>query len=43
MLTIALTAAASEPTVVVKLGGSAVTRKDKFETLNQRVLASTAQ
>ena len=43
MLTIALTAAASEPTVVVKLGGSAVTRKDKFETLNQRVLATTSQ
>ena len=43
MLASVLLFAASEPTVVVKLGGSAVTRKDKFETLNQRVLASTAQ
>jgi len=31
------------PTVVVKLGGSAVTRKDKFETLNQAALRTTAQ
>ena len=43
MLASILLFAASEPTVVVKLGGSAVTRKDKFETLNQRVLATTAQ
>ena len=43
MLASILLFAASDPTVVVKLGGSAVTRKDRFETLNRRVLASTAQ
>ena len=31
------------PTVIVKLGGSAVTRKDTFETLNRAVLTTTAQ
>lgn len=31
------------PTVIVKLGGSAVTRKDKFETLNQAALTTTAK
>ena len=30
------------PTVIVKLGGSAVTRKDKFETLNEAALTTTA-
>ena len=31
------------PTVIVKLGGSAVTRKDKFETLNEAALTTTAK
>ena len=31
------------PTVIVKLGGSAVSRKDKFETLNQAALTTTAR
>ena len=31
------------PTVIVKLGGSAVTRKDTFETLNRAALTTTAQ
>ena len=40
---LARSAAASELTVVIKPGWPAVTRKDKFETLNQRVLATTSQ
>jgi len=31
------------PTVIVKLGGSAVTCKDKFETLNKAALTTTAR
>ena len=31
------------PTVIVKLGGSAVTHKDKFETLNEAALTTTAK
>ena len=37
------TASTDGPAVIVKLGGSAVTRKDKFETLNRAALTTTAR
>ena len=43
LLAAATAAADSGPSVIVKLGGSAVTRKDKFETLNRAALDATAQ
>lgn len=42
-LLLATTAADDAPRVVVKLGGSAVTRKHKFESLNSNALRTTAR